>query len=286
MGRDVRLGVLVLAAFLLPTVAMAAAGPTGVWGVRIEIPVSWESNTGIRQGEGTIVQWARSTREINGNTAEEHLHVCGVELPDYVNRLGAKHGTSFPNALFDHDSLPATRTVSHFEGFAVGDKFKTELTAFQMGLALPHALTAPWPARSEDLPGVVDHDGDGFPGVTLVAKAQEGYSYPPASMMPFTSSTVRKFYVAVRTLVGINGRLLAPDRAEGSAQVPVINDRLALASHIVGCEMVSGESCSASQAAFLDRMQPQYRLAGTPRVVLSRVDDDANCSDVRDALKR
>lgn len=256
----------------------------GAWAVRIDVPVAWESNTGIRNGQGTITQWARATRAWNGDIAEEHLQVCGVELPDYTNRLGAKHGTVFPSKMFDHNRLPPVRSVSHFEGFDVGDAFKTEPTAFLMGLTLPRAAQAPWPARSDALPNVIDHDGDGYPGITLWAKSVEGYSYPPASMLPFSAYGVRKFHVALRSIVGIRARLTAVDRAEGSAHIPVIDDRLAMTSHIVGCELVSGKACSASQAEFLDKMQPQYKLAGTPRVILSKVDDQADCHAVRMAL--
>jgi hypothetical protein len=50
--------------------------------------------------------------------------------------------------------------------------------------------------------------------------------------------------------------------------------------------LLSGARCSPSQADFLDRMQPQYKLAGTPRVVLSKIADGANCDTVRATLSQ
>ena len=90
-----------------------------------------------------------------------------------------------------------------------------------------------------------------------------------------------KFYTAIRNIAVINGTQQSCDWATGEASIPKIGNKLALNSHVLGCELAAGGHCNASQTKMLDDNQPAYHLNGSGTVTMLRADEDATCETVR-----
>jgi hypothetical protein len=254
----------------------------GTWAIKITVPVRWNGNMGLQGGSGDLSQFVKAKRTRDGDVVRESLTVCGTVLPDYRSRMFQKYATRFPDSLFDNGYLDPIEVESHFSGFTPGSTFHTDPVVSQMGVTLPNALTDPWPARGTDLQHAVDAEQDGHLGVTLEAETADGYSLPPTNLPNFNQAS--KFYTAIRNIAIINGTQQTCDWATGEATIPKIGNKLALNSHVLGCELAAGGQCSAAQTKMLDDNQPLYQLplnaAGT--VTMVRIDDDATCQTVRD----
>ncbi len=254
----------------------------GTWAVKITVPVRWGGNMALLPGSGVVSQYVKATRTREGNVMHESLAICGTVLPDYRSRVFQMYATRFPDSLFDNGHLQPIEVNSYFNsGFTPGSNFHTDPVVSQMGVALPAPLSDPWPARGTDLHHAVDGDQDGHLGVTLVAETAPGYSLPPTSLP--NNNPANKFYTAIRNIAVINGTQDSCDRATGTPQIPSIDNRLALNSHVLGCELAAnGRQCSAAQTRLLDSSQPIYILDGTGTVTMVRVDAAASCKTVRD----
>ena len=114
----------------------------------------------------------------------------------------------------------------------------------------------------------------------LFAATGGSYSLPPTSIPNGNKAT--KFYTAIRNVAVINGTQQSCDWATGEASIPKIGTKLALNSHVLGCELEAGGHCNAAQTRLLDTSQPAYQLlSGNGTVTMHRTDDDATCETVR-----
>jgi hypothetical protein len=278
----------------------------GTWATRITIDVTWQpqglTSVILAAGSGTITQWVKGLR-VQTLTAPLELSddsvLCGVALPDFqATALGLDevYGVRFPDSLFDDAYIPpftvnGALTPQTGGGFA----YSTTPTAVLLGLSLPDPTTDPWPAT---ITTELDQDQDGFPGVTI-AVAQgplamptttaSDYSYiptgVPAPLMPLNLAS--SLYVAIRQITVASGTVQDCNTITGTVNIPTIDSKAAIDSHILGCGLVDGGQCttgSSSEASFVDNTQPVFTPSGTTTFQTIRIATGATCADVRAAF--
>lgn len=254
----------------------------GTWAMKFEIPVRWPATLAVETGEGTVYQWAKTTRVQDGLTFTDTVEVCGMQVPDTQASETFKrerYGFTFPDALFDSGKLPTFTVVNHLDGLGVGATFTTEPLAVLLGLTLDNPAQATWPTKGNQIQQI-DADGDGHPGLTIAAKIAAPYTAPPVNM--FRSKRAAQFYIAVRNVVeSATAQLTSCDAANGSVTIPVINGKAAINSRIVGCQRVDGGQCTPSEHELVNKVQSGFDLAGTATVKMVRLAPGATCATVR-----
>jgi hypothetical protein len=281
------------------------AGPQcdygGRWATKITIPVSWmpQGITSIilAPGTGTIEQWILSDRTVSGLSTSEVAQVCGIALPDFQSTgfvgAGEVYGVRFPDSLFDKGFIPSIAFDAKLGDLSPTASYKTQPTAVLIGLALQNATTAAWPSfllTAEDI------DGDNQPGVTAntasgpISSSLTGALY---SAIPTDISFDRanQVFVAIRQVTALSGSAIDCDHIAGTVSIPVIQDgstangttgKAAIDSHVVGCALVDGGTCSTEQTAFVDGTQPVFTPTGRATFTSTRMAGD--CASVRRAF--
>ena len=159
----------------------------GTWGAEISMDVTWAAggffDIVIAPGSGTIKQWLLSTRTQSGTTVTDTAFVCGIQLPDFSGSalVNETYGIRFPDSLFDDGGLTSFSIGGTVSGSTPTATYTTTPTAVLLGLTLPNAATAVWPAS---ITTEVDEDGDMKPGITAtVVPPGGGFSYVPLDFL-------------------------------------------------------------------------------------------------------
>lgn len=257
---------------------------SGTWALKFEIPVTWRFNGGVESGGGTIVQWALSERTMaDEHHIEERFTPCGSTVPTYRASSiagGERYGVAFDDAIFDDGTLATIPGRTWVSQRAPGATFDADAIVIAMGINLPNAAVAPWPKKARDLMAhLVDTDHDGNPGVTMRARDDGPLQLPPVNASK--SSRAKEFYLAMRNVMGAQGKVQTCDRFEGNAKIPDLGGAPALSSSVVGCRLTTGELCSRGHADLSNRFQPSYRLAEGSRSTMVRVPSNTTCAQVR-----
>ena len=274
----------------------------GTWGMKMTIAVDWIpqgiTSIFIAPGQGTIVQWVKSTRVQTGNTTTESASVCGIALPDFsgTNFVGGEtYGVRFPASLFDviapdggwSDHIPPFTTTGTLSDSTPNATYTTTLSAALMGLTLANPTTATWPATINT---AVDTDQDGNYGITIATAQGSPYSDVPVDI---SKTRANQLYVVIRQVSSLSGAASDCDHISGTATIPKLpspqggptsNGKYAIDSHIIGCGLVGGGKCSPAQASFADGTQPVFSPSGTTVFTSVRVASNATCADVRQLL--
>lgn len=277
----------------------------GTWATFVEVGVGWESGT-IRPGAGTTKQWILSRRHLVSGGAIDEARACGIgakgvplgspwfstiDLPE-VGLPSEWTGVTFSPELFDSGRLaeiqvPSRITSKNPSAPVIGDGFATDPVPFQFGID-GFGQDVPWPTVAEALPHMVDHDGDGLPGLTgapfqgQVPGEADGVVFKdPRLDLTGTPARTSGLHMAIRTRAGLRGTLVScdPPRMEGD----VIPSTLVIETRSVGCTVAgSGQPCTPDQSNFIDSNLPNFVANGTSRVVIVKVPDDTTCKEVRD----
>lgn len=268
----------------------------GTWGAEISMDVTWAAggffDIVIAPGSGTIKQWLLSTRTQSGTTVTDTAFVCGIQLPDFSGSalVNETYGIRFPDSLFDDGGLTSFSIGGTVSGSTPTATYTTTPTAVLLGLTLPNAATAVWPAS---ITTEVDEDGDMKPGITAtVVPPGGGFSYVPLDFSvvtaPMAVARANLLYLAIRQVTAVSAQFSDCDHAAGSVTVPQITDpsnptskKYAIDSHVIGCSVDgSGTDCSASQTTFVDENQPVFVPSATT-FTSARIAAGANCATVR-----
>ncbi|HTB77205.1 MAG TPA: hypothetical protein VK762_28370 [Polyangiaceae bacterium] len=268
----------------------------GTWGAEITMDVTWAAggffDIVIAPGSGTIKQWLLSTRTQSGTTVTDTAFVCGIDLPDFQGSalVNETYGIRFPDSLFDDGGLTSFAIGGTVSGSTPTATYTTTPTAVLLGLTLPNAATAVWPAS---ITTEVDEDNDKKPGITAnVVPPGGGYAYVPLDFTVVTSpTTVARadlLYLAIRQVTSVNAQFTDCDHASGSVTVPQITDpsnptskKYAIDSHVIGCSVNgSGTDCAAGQTTFVDENQPVFVPSATT-FTSARLAAGATCATVR-----
>jgi hypothetical protein len=268
----------------------------GRWATKITIAVSWvpQGLMGVilAPGNGAIEQWIMSDRAVNGMATTDTATVCGIALPDFKSTaiVGSEnYGVRFPDSLFDTPAFLPPFTIPGMLGDSTPhSSFTTSATAVLIGMTLPAAATAAWPAT---VTTDVDSDKDGEPGVSVgdatgpvLSGASGMYSDIPVDGFGSRSNHLD---IVIRQVTRLTGTASDCDHVSGSVTIPRIpntaSGKFAIDSHVMGCDLVSGAKCSASQANFVDTTQPVFSPSGATEFTSVRM-PGATCAMVRQLL--
>jgi hypothetical protein len=241
--------------------------------VRVRVDMSWPDTVGYWGGEGSMQVWSKVvyTRTASGTTIDSAP--CGVALPVVTSTPlldGAQFANDIPVSAFDQPSMP------HFAGRTEwrDGKLVVDTGASVIGAALSDSATT-WPYR-EAIP-LADHDGDGKPAMTAIARKDPPFALPPSNIA-FTDN-LDEVYVASR----ISLRLTAPgegcrEPVEGSVEPRGFDYT------IVGCHILNGGECGATALNLVNNQSPKFALGSSGKWTSVPLDENARCADVRKAL--
>jgi hypothetical protein len=259
-----------------PPAAQGGCDVSGGWALKMAIDVTWTGSGALLAGTGEVDLWALIEATPGTDALTVALRPCGAALPDFRSILGETYGLAFPASLFDHAPpyVPATSTTVTLAG-ASSPSFTFPVEATLLGLQMANPASDPWPASPSGV-HQVDMDQDRMPGVTALAKTGAGYSSLPvaAALVPPRAEAL---YMALRSVASIANPFANCTSASGAATIT------ALDSHVLGCRMVGGAACSATQASFADANRTVFTVASAT-FQAAKLPGAGTCPDVRAAV--
>lgn len=260
----------------------AACAPSAnvVLGTKVTIHVNWPAtvnNAGCRQPgcTGNVVLWLLARYGISGSSVTGTTETCGYQTPPIpLTALGSQSEalpagqTATLEAAFAptvwtsigrNPSHAPAATTGTLGGWTIGSSFTIDPTLSVYGLKPSSALSSassPWPCSESSIPesDIADDDGDGRPGITATPSSAAGFSLPAtalATTAPF-GPQADALDVAMRTQLSLDGTSTSCTEIAGTASVSLLN------SHVIGCRLVGGAQCAASQWDFVDSNSPVY----------------------------
>lgn len=245
--------------------------------IQLSVDVSWGGGLAVLAGAGAIDIWLLADLAPGGSDVAVTGRVCRIELPDFETGLLAgneTYGTMFPDAIWSSPTMPTVDAIATIASPDPGAALHLERGAVVLGGTMANPLDDAWPSDWHALSSV-DHDGDGAPGVTAIAKTGGNYAYPRIEVLD-SNARAQSLYLVSRTILEFDGTIDTCDAASGDASVTMEN-------HNVGCATVGGGSCSDGQTTTLDNNLPEFIIDGGA-FELVRLPDGAGCSDVFAAL--
>ncbi len=254
----------------------------GTAGTHIVANVSWSATTGVIAGEGELHIWTRSVMTFDGNDVTAEVSPCGSSVPE-IERSALLGGglvkLEVPNTVWDAPEMPTFNASGSISGFNPGATIMMDPVASLIGASMSDPMGGSWPASGQELSGI-DHDGNGYPGITTVPKDTPPYTLPPVDLIGAilpNGERADQLYIATRSIIQLSGTRSSCESASGSANISKFD------THVVGCHLKSGGQCSAAQANFVDENRMLYQIDGAS-YTMKKVADGASCSDVRAAL--
>ncbi len=260
-----------------PTTAGGACDFDMTAAIRLTVDVSWEAGIAVLEGGGAIDIWLLADLDASGGDVAVSGRVCRIALPDFQTGLLAgneTYGTMFPDAIWGSASMPTIDATAAISSMDPGATLHLERGAVVLGGEMADPLNDAWPSDWHAL-ATADHDGDGAPGVTAVAKTGGNYAYPRIDILN-SNARAQQLYLVSRTILEFDGVVDTCDEASGAASITMEN-------HNVGCATVGGGSCTDGQTSTLDANLPQFIIDGGSFELL-RLSDAASCDDVFAAL--
>lgn len=237
------------------------------------VDMSWPDTVGYRGGKGILQAWTKVTFTSTASGTTLESVPCGTALPVVTASPlldEAQFFNEVPVRAFDQPSMP------RFAGRAAwrDGTFVLDMGANVLGASLSDP-NGPWPFR--DALTLADHDGDGKPGVTAIARQDPPFALPPVDLL-FT-----KYMDEIYTAARITFRLKAASEGcsgpvAGSVE-PVVFDYA-----IVGCHVVDSGDCGASELNLLANQSPVFTLGSSGSWRSVPIAESASCADVRKAL--
>lgn len=262
--------------------------------LRIDLQVKWAGTAleGIipvlAPGTGVLTMFAGlDLRAPAGPGREAVLAPCGTIIPDFTagNNMykGELYSVQVPDASWDSPQMPRWRVGFTSTCDQPGCAFRTDALLALLGARTVPAMPPTTTASSIEL---ADHDGDGLPSVTLLARgpgsvspAGKPYSYPPL-FAPWIRA--RKMMLAI----GINGQL--DGTVSGCGTINGVVNQPVFEQGAVACTgVVEGnpneQTCTSQFVDFLDDNMPQWTV--TAASFKAQRIGTASCAAVRAALR-
>ncbi len=245
--------------------------------VKIDVDVAWDSGLAIEAGSGTLEIWFSATLDHNGNVIAVTGNPCEVVIPDFETNVlagGEKVGTAWPQGIWAGAGIPKIDLTVNLAASEPGSQITIPPGPLVLGATFNDDLNDPWPGSWTGL-NATDHDGDGKPGVTTLAKTGNGYGMPRLDIF---NDQVRadQIYLAFRTILSLDGVIDSCEGASGAAT-------FTMEQHAVGCHVAGGGECNNDQVNLLDNNLPQFRVTGA-NFELRKVAQGASCNDIIAAL--
>lgn len=320
--------------------------PTGIYAVKAELDLAWGGQTGLLfditddgRGISTIVLKITIDSVDADNSFIAEVQPCGAELPLISNSLICEsYRPTFPNEIWDGGTMPPISVSGSFACLHPGCMLSIGPASASIGIELEDEGSA-WPTANEAstvrCPAGTgeecypDHDGDGYPGITVTMPAGEspgsqacssGYKMSAAPLSANLSIILNTVYRTDRLHLGVRVRLGASGQlTDDCGLTDVVGMAEYVQSRAIGCMLEPGshdlfaasagedDLCNEQQLLFMNQNLPIYdilRLGDIPNwrlnlpadkrvpsdgprfqfVRLGDVDQDTNCSEVRDAF--
>lgn len=242
----------------------------------IVITVRWPGSLAIKAGEGELHLWTKADLSFADAAISGTVRSCGSLIPALTKTAlvgGGKVQPEIPGPVWEAPSMPVFQVTGTSGGFDVGAAIVMNRLASTVGLTMPDPLNDPWPDLPSQL-ATVDHDGDGQPGIKAVPRTDPPFGTPPVDLL---GAQADEIYLATRTVLGLTGTRDSCTSARGTAQVSSVD------SHIVGCHVKGGGTCTAAQSDFIDAIQPKFTVESATFEMV-QIPKTATCADVRAAL--
>jgi hypothetical protein len=262
---------------------------TGTYAMEADIDVTWKGTSVLvvpilNMGAGKLRITTRLTIERAGDQYSGRIRACSTETPDFASdTVGERYAVRFPEALWDAADMPEWELPITVACNEPGCALKSDTLHALLGVDLDNPA-AKWPETWRD-PQLLykDHDGDGYPGLTVTAlNAPPLYTYPPVVIFPVTVRAT-SLMLAIRVTTLFDGAITSCDRFDGNGPASAVETRAA------SCIQDDGNLCgttdtplSTSAATFLDENLPKWEVEKATWTVV-RLADDASCDDVRQA---
>ena len=245
--------------------------------MHVILDATWPATLGASGGTGKFHLWYLAKASTSGTTLSGTTQPCGNIVPEITLAGivgGGKVLIEVPNAFWDAQApkFPLTGTQS---GWTPNSTFVANSDPALVGLTMTDPNAA-WPSSYTSVTAD-DVDKDGKAGLTAIPKNGGGYVYPPLSIVGAAGAKADQVYLASRTKVDLDGAFTSCTDQSGKTTTKFLDQ------HVVGCHVVGGGECSASQVQFLDDNRTAYTVTGGTYVA-KIVADTATCSDVRTAL--
>jgi len=185
-----------------------------------------------------------------------------------------------PAAAWDAASMPKTSVAGTFGAPDAGGAFALSDAAFVLGMNLVDPA-GEWPALAAAQSAAADSDGDGSPGFTQVPKSDSPFARPPLSLADALNANglrADRLYVVNRMVSGRAGTFDGCTSMHGTATGHPSKE-----VHVIGCHVLNGADCNASQTDFVDSSRTIYQTTGAT-FTAKKLPDGANCAAVRAAL--
>jgi hypothetical protein len=261
---------------------------------KVSLTAAWSGTSLVQAGSGPVTLWLLTN--YTGSTGT--TRICGYQLPPATLTAAGEAaegmpGTTvqtevtFPEALWMLSSrtTPVTATVG---GTTVGSSFRQAPAVVLDGISASSTLASastPWPisARGGALASgdISDDDGDKHPGITASPSSSSPYSLPVTANADADGDiapAAQALYMALRTAIAFVGTSTSCSAGSGQAVVQLLN------SAIVGCQLVGGADCDATQTAFLQTNAPQYIPSGPGTYQSLMVPTGTPCLGAQSAL--
>jgi hypothetical protein len=253
--------------------AASACTLDGSWAVKVSIALEWPAGA-VVAGSGNAALWARFEVTGSGTTMTGTLLPCGFTLPDYdLASTPEKYSFRLPPTLFDHTPSYLSTAPVTFAISSDGRTITLGAASILFGTTLANPQTDPWPL----LGALTDHDqdGDGQPGVRGAFHGDATYMFPRLDSI--VSARADQGDLAARIAFQATGNVVGCTSLSGPATFQHFD------THIVGCRVASGTTCTPAQRDVLDANRPMHTVRSASYAA-TKVAPSATCATIRAAM--
>ena len=219
-------------------------------GARIELNIAWPGTIALTAASGKVIIFSKLRYSQSGDHWLVESRPCGAKLPEITTTAvlnNVKSSNQIPASAFDSPNMPVTHGTLSSSGEQITIDEGPGLLGVE--LATPDAA---WPAP--EALQLVDHDGDGHPGVTAIPITGDGYLVPPSSVAQ--TQFLDRVYVAARMRFALHAPLASCAGLEAGT-VESLNFDYA----IIGCHVQDGADCDDAELRFIARQSPAFKLS-------------------------
>lgn len=270
----------------------------GRYAVDLRLDVSWNDTSlaGIvpllRRGTGQLhIMALVDVGPLSGSAPAESsqgtLRTCGATLPDFATEnllVSEQYSVHFPDGTWDSPAMPTYPLSLRYGCTQPGCSLIVEQVVATYGAQGGQGVA--WPERSEGTTGLtlVDHDGDGYPGVSVLTRGPDEhdafgtpYSHVPVSWT--LNARALKIGVPLRVSVALSGKQVQCGLFTGAVGQATVDARAVACQAMPGSGSGSVE-CNANQVDFLDQNFPAWTVVGGSFQAV-RVEPSVGCAGVR-----
>lgn len=248
----------------------------------IVITVRWPASLAIAAGQGEVHLWTKAELTFEKDRFTGTARPCGSTIPALTKAAlvgGGQVKLEFPGPVWESPAMPVFQVTGSSAGFDLGAALSMDPVASAVGLTMDDPLNDAWPGQASQVT-VVDHDGDGSPGIRAIPRTDPPFGAPPLDLggvVDPNGARADEVYLATRTVVQLAGTRGSCTSAAGTAQVSSFDSR------VVGCHVKGGGACTRAQSDFIDAVQPKLEVVSATFEMV-QVPPAATCAAVRAAL--